>query len=84
MKPKPALPGYLVAGVGLAILAIGLYWGVVAGFYSNERPLLYGLLGLGALLAWLGDRMLKAAKDSKTEHRIAERDAQREERNGNH
>ena len=84
MKPKSAVPGYLVAGVGLALIAVGLYWGVVIGYTSGELPVLLGLLGGGALIAWLGQRMLEAAKHDKIERRIAERDAQSEERNGNH
>ena len=79
MNPKSAVPGYLVAGVGVALIAVGLFWGVVIGYTSSEFPVLLGLLGGGALVAWLGQRMLEAAKHDRIERRIAERDAQSEE-----
>ena len=84
MTPKSAVPGYLVTGVGVALIVAGLYWGFVTGFYSHELPMLLGLLGVGALLTWIGQRMLESAKKDRIEHRIAERDAQSKDQHGQH
>lgn len=77
MKPKSAVPGYLVAGVGLALIAAGAYWGFVVGYYPNELPMLLGLLIAGMLLAWAGQRMLQSVKRHQAELRIAQRDSER-------
>ncbi|GAA1323475.1 hypothetical protein ACFSWE_09275 [Leucobacter albus] len=76
MNQKSAVPGYIVTGVGLVLIAVGLYWGVIEGFYQHELPMLLGVLGGGALFAWLGQRMLQAVKRGRIEQRIAERDTE--------
>lgn len=59
----------------MALIAARLCWGFITGFYSHELPILFRLLGVGALLSRIGQRMLEAAKKDRIEHRIAERDA---------
>lgn len=73
MKTNSPFPGYLVAGLGLVLVVIGLIWGVVIGFYASDLPVLIGLLAVGALLAWIGQRMFQSAKRAQVEQRIAER-----------
>lgn len=75
MNAKSPVPGYIVTGIGLVLAAIGLIWGVVVGFYQSDLPVLLGLLMVGALLAWTGQRMSQSAKRSQVEQRIAQRDA---------
>lgn len=76
MNTKSPIPGYIVAGIGIVLAVIGLIWGVVVGFYESDLPVLLGLLAVGALLAWIGQRMFQSAKRSQVEQRIAQRDTE--------
>lgn len=75
MKSQSLVSGYVVAGIGIVLVVIGLIWGVVVGFYPGDVPMLLGILAVGAILAWIGDRMIRSAKRAQVEKRIAERDA---------
>lgn len=75
MDTKSPVLGYVLAGIGVVLAAIGLIWGVVVGFYESDLPLLLGLLAVGAGLMWIGQRMSQAAKRSNIERRIADRDS---------
>ena len=68
------IPGYLVCGIGLVLLAIAFVWGVVIGYYPKDLPLL-AVTGLGgAGLALLGQRMFQAAQRQAAEKEIADRE----------
>lgn len=68
-------PGYIVCGIGVVLIVIGLFWGGVIGYYPSDLPLLLGLLLVGAGMAWGGQRMFQTAKRQNAEHEIAQRDA---------
>lgn len=72
---KSPVLGYVLVGVGAVLAAIGLIWGMVVGFYPSDLPALLGLLIVGGGLAWIGQRMAQAAKQSNVERRIADRDS---------
>lgn len=67
---SPAL-GYVVAGIGIALVLAGIVWASVVGFYASDVPVLIGFLAVGALLAWIGQRLLKRSKRS-----VAQRDTE--------
>ncbi|GAA4531341.1 hypothetical protein GCM10023160_33640 [Brachybacterium paraconglomeratum] len=68
-------PGYIVCGIGIALIVIGFIWGFVIGYYPSDLPVLLGLLLVGAGMAWGGQRMFQTAKRQNTEREIAQRDA---------
>ncbi|NLE81979.1 MAG: hypothetical protein GX610_20845 [Rhodococcus sp.] len=72
------VPGYIVCAVGGALAGIGLIWGVVVGFYPSDRPMVIGLMLVGAALLWGGQRMFQSAKRSQIEQAIADRAKQGE------
>jgi len=57
----------LLATVGGILAAIGLIWGVVIGYYPSELPALIGTLGSGALLLFIGSRMIASTKPTTVE-----------------
>ena len=65
MKPL----GTLLAVAGGILAGIGLIWGVVIGFYPSEVPALLGTLGSGALLLFIGSRMVASTKPTQVEWR---------------
>lgn len=65
MKPL----GTLLAVAGGILAGIGLIWGVVIGFYPSEVPALLGTLGSGALLLFIGSRMIASTKPTQVEWR---------------
>ncbi|MGC0369676.1 hypothetical protein [Microbacterium sp. SLBN-111] len=72
------VPGYLLTAVGGLLVVIGLIWGAVVGFYPRDLPLLLGLLVVGGILAYIGQRQTTAFKRAEAERRIAERNAGRD------
>lgn len=67
--------GYVVCGIGVVLIVIGVFWAVVIGYYPEYVPLLLGLLLVGVGAAWGGQRMLQAVRRQSVEHEIALRDA---------
>jgi len=63
MKPM----GMLLATAGGILAAIGLIWGVVIGYYPSEAPAVIGTLGSGALLLFIGSRMIASTKPTTVE-----------------
>ncbi|MER3394652.1 MAG: hypothetical protein RIA38_06785, partial [Microcella pacifica] len=63
MKPM----GMLVATGGGILLAIGFIWGWVIGYYDYEAPLVFGSLAAGALLLFIGSRMIASTKPTTVE-----------------
>lgn len=64
--------GMLLAGAGGVLAVIGLFWGVVIGFYPSEVPALLATLGSGALLLFIGSKMLASTKPTSVEWRPVE------------
>lgn len=58
MKPI----GTLFVVAGLALLAIGIIWASVVGYYPSEVPALLATLGGGALMVFIGSRMVASTK----------------------
>ena len=59
--------GIVFAAAGGVLAAIGLFWGVVIGFYPSEVPGLLATLGAGALLLFIGSKMLASTKPTSVE-----------------
>lgn len=74
-KLKSPVLGYVFIGVGCVLAGIGVIWGVFIGFYSSDLPLLLGLLVVGLLAMWVGQRITQAAKQDQVRRRIEERNA---------
>lgn len=69
MKPM----GMLVATGGGILLAVGFIWGWVIGYYDYEAPMVFGSLAAGALLLFIGSRMIASTKPTTVEwHPTAE------------
>lgn len=73
--PPSEVSGVVVTGVGLVLVAIGLIWGVVIGYYPSDVPVLLGILIAGAITSTVGQRMYQSAKQKQAEVRLAQRDA---------
>lgn len=65
MKPL----GTLLAVAGGILVAIGLIWAAVIGFFPSEVPALLGTLGSGAVLLFIGSRMVASTKPTQVEWR---------------
>lgn len=74
MNSNSPTTGYVLTGIGAVLVVIGIIWAVIVGFYPSDLPMLFGLLIVGAILAWVGQRMSQAAKRRALEQRISERD----------
>lgn len=59
--------GGVIAAAGGVLTAIGLFWGVFIGFYPSEVPGLLATLGAGALLLFIGSKMLASTKPTSVE-----------------
>jgi len=59
---RSTLAGYVVSGVGVALVLAGIIWASIVGFYARDLPVLIGLLVAGAVLAWVGRVMIRSSK----------------------
>ncbi|MHA3684072.1 hypothetical protein ACXR2T_09280 [Leucobacter sp. HY1910] len=78
MNTKSLIPGYLIMWCGVALLLWGLAWAVIIGYYPSELPFVLGLLVVGSVGAFVGQKMVQAAKRSNVEQRIEQRKAEGE------
>lgn len=65
MKPF----GMLFVGAGVILLLIGIVWASIVGYYPSEVPGLLASLGGGALLVFIGSRMVASTKSTQVEWR---------------
>ena len=72
---RSTAPGAALATVGVALLLAGFIWMAIIGYYPNQLPIIVGLLAVGALLAWLGQKMHQSAKRENALAQIKHRDA---------
>lgn len=70
----PLTTAHILRGAGFALTIIGIVWLRTAESYESQMVPTTGLMGVGLLLAWLGQRTLNEAKRAEVEQRIAERD----------
>lgn len=69
--------GYLLAGVGIALLLWGGIWAAVVGYYPDQLPVILVLIFGGLGLAVIGQRIVKKAREAEVHAQIAKRDGQR-------
>jgi uncharacterized membrane protein len=62
-----------IIGVGIMLAAIG--WMSIIGFYPDQLPMIFVMAAVGALLAWIGQRMYQSAKRETALRQIEQRDA---------
>ncbi len=70
----PLTTAHIQRGAGLALTIIGIVWLRTTASFGGQMVLTIGLMGVGLLLARLGQRTLNEAKRAEIEQRITERD----------
>lgn len=67
---------YAAIGIGAVLALGGIIWGSFIGYYEHQSGLLMGMLILGVVLMFFGQRTLQSTKRRQVEQRIAQRMSQ--------